>query len=73
MRVLSELQLLSRAGPQTPVYVLFPHHDVDLHLSIMAKLEVLTFSSLVGLINARGAYLLGYSWLFGMCEFIVVS
>lgn len=36
----------------------------------MAKLEVLTLSSLTGLVNARGAYLLGYSWLFGMCELL---
>lgn len=32
----------------------------------MAK--VLTFSSTIGLVNFDGLYLIGYAWLFGMCE-----
>jgi len=32
----------------------------------MAKVELLTLSSLAGLFSVRGAYLVGYSWLFGM-------
>lgn len=36
----------------------------------MAKLELLTLSEAAGLFNLRGAYMVGYSMLFGMCEFI---
>jgi hypothetical protein len=35
----------------------------------MAKVEVLTLASLAGLVNLNSLYLLGYAWLFGMCEF----
>lgn len=34
----------------------------------MAKLTLLTLSSLIHLVNFDGVYLLGYAWLFGMCE-----
>ncbi|KZP32255.1 hypothetical protein FIBSPDRAFT_916476 [Athelia psychrophila] len=36
----------------------------------MAKVEVLTVSSLLGLFSAQGAYALAYSWLFGMSLWI---
>ncbi|OBZ79858.1 hypothetical protein A0H81_00481 [Grifola frondosa] len=32
----------------------------------MANVEVLTLSSLLGLVNIKSLYLLGYAWLFGM-------
>ncbi|THH19072.1 hypothetical protein EUX98_g8841 [Antrodiella citrinella] len=32
----------------------------------MAEVELLTVSNALGLFNLRGAYLIGYSWLFGM-------
>ena len=35
----------------------------------MAKLTLLTLSSLIHLVNIDGLYLIGYAWLFGMCEF----
>ena len=35
----------------------------------MAKLTVLTLSSLIHLVNFDGLYLIGYAWLFGMCEY----
>ena len=34
----------------------------------MEKVELLTVSEAIGLFSLRGAYLIGYSWLFGMCE-----
>jgi hypothetical protein len=34
----------------------------------MAKAELLTLSSLLGLFSLQGAYLLAYAWLFGMCK-----
>lgn len=36
----------------------------------MAKVDVITFSTLVNLINLNGLYLLGYAWLFGMSIWI---
>jgi hypothetical protein len=35
----------------------------------MAKVELLTLSSLFGLFSPQGVYLLAYAWLFGMCAF----
>ena len=35
----------------------------------MAKLTQLTLSSLIHLVNFDGLYLIGYAWLFGMCEY----
>ena len=35
----------------------------------MAKLTLLTLSSLIHLVNFDGVYLVGYAWLFGMCEY----
>ena len=34
----------------------------------MAKAELLTLSSLLGLFSPQGVYLLAYAWLFGMCK-----
>lgn len=34
----------------------------------MAKVELLTVSSALQLFSLRGVYMLGYSWLFGMCK-----
>jgi hypothetical protein len=34
----------------------------------MAKVTMLTLSSLIRLVNIDGLYLIGYAWLFGMCE-----
>lgn len=31
-------------------------------------LETLTVSSALEVLNLRGLYVLGYGWLFGMCE-----
>ncbi|KAF8807272.1 hypothetical protein BYT27DRAFT_7241872 [Phlegmacium glaucopus] len=36
----------------------------------MAKVALLTFSSLISLVNLDGLYLLGYAWLFGMSIWI---
>ena len=33
----------------------------------MAK-DILTLGTLLGLINLKSAYLLGYAWVFGMCK-----
>jgi len=35
-----------------------------------AKVALLTFSSLTGLVNINGLYLVGYAWLFGMSIWI---
>ena len=35
----------------------------------MAKLTLLTLSSLIQLVNFDSLYLIGYAWLFGMCEY----
>ncbi len=37
----------------------------------MAEFEELTISSFLGLFNLRSVYLLGYAWLFGMCELLL--
>ena len=34
----------------------------------MAKIEVLTAKSLVGMFSPSGLYIIAYAWLFGMCE-----
>lgn len=34
----------------------------------MAKVELLTVSNALELLSLRGVYMIGYSWLFGMCE-----
>jgi hypothetical protein len=39
----------------------------------MAKVELLTLSSLFGLFSPQGVYLLAYAWLFGMCAFKLSS
>jgi hypothetical protein len=33
----------------------------------MAKVEILTLSTLFQLFSVNGLYVLGYAWLFGMC------
>ena len=35
---------------------------------VMTKVEVLTLSSIFGLVSPKGAYLLAYAWLYGMCR-----
>lgn len=39
----------------------------------MAKVELLTVSEAVGLFSLRGAYFIGYAWLFGMCKSVLVK
>lgn len=34
----------------------------------MAKVEVLTLSSVFALVSPKGTYLLAYAWLYGMCR-----
>lgn len=36
---------------------------------LMARIQLLSFASLAGLFNLNALYLVGYAWLFGMCEF----
>lgn len=38
------------------------------HYRTMSKVEVLTVSTILGLFSLKGLYLVGYAWLFGMCE-----
>lgn len=34
----------------------------------MAQVQILTLASIPQLLNLNGLYLIGYAWLFGMCE-----
>lgn len=34
----------------------------------MAKVHLLTLSSITGLFNSRGMYTVGYGFVYGMCE-----
>lgn len=34
----------------------------------LGKVEILTLDSALEVFNLRGLYVLGYGWLFGMCE-----
>lgn len=43
-----------------------PHHHLLL-TTAMSKVQLLTLSSLTGLVNSRGIYNVGYSFAFGMC------
>ena len=36
---------------------------------VSSKVEILTASSVLELLTLRSAYLLGYAWLLGMCEY----
>ena len=53
----------------TPASFFKPHIDdiTQNDVFAMAKVEVLTIVSLAKLVNVDALYLLGYSWLFGMC------
>lgn len=39
----------------------------------MSRTETLTLGSAFGLANVNGLYMLGYAWLFGMCEYTYSS
>ena len=34
----------------------------------MSKPEIINLSHVFGLFDLKGLYLIGYAWLFGMCE-----
>ena len=39
----------------------------------MSKPEIINLSHVFGLFDLKGLYLIGYAWLFGMCELVLVS